>query len=122
MKRFLSNKKELFWLIGTFLCSIVLNLGIFGSDLFDKNTTFDINIHDTYFVFAYMHIAICVCVLLFFTIYLIKILKNRFNNIFSNSVFIISTILFILIINIIRGLLNSFNLNISGSSENTVET
>ncbi|MBM1104554.1 hypothetical protein JQC67_00245 [Aurantibacter crassamenti] len=88
------NKKEIFWLVGTIVIVLVLILIFFGIDGFNINSTFDINIHDTYFVISNIHLIFLLSVSLFFTIYFIRTIRNRFKNMTVNLVLIIATILF----------------------------
>lgn len=93
------KRKEIFWLIGTTILVLILNALIFGKDGLKPDATLDINIHDTYFVFANFHFILLLTVLLFFGIYLIRSLCRNFKNLTANLILLISTIILIIIIN-----------------------
>ncbi|MCE2613165.1 hypothetical protein LVD13_09300 [Flavobacteriaceae bacterium D16] len=92
------NRKESFWFIGTVGLVLVLTLVLFGLDGFKSDSTFDINIYDTYFVFANIHIVPLLIVFAFFTVYLLRVIRLNFRNFTVNVILIIATILLILIL------------------------
>ena len=72
---------------------LVLTLILFGIDGLNIDSTFDINIHDTYFVIANVHLVLLLFVFIFFKVYLIRVVLNEFKNITANLVLIIATLL-----------------------------
>lgn len=55
--------------------------------------TFDINIHDTYFVIGHLYLTLPIVVLGVFIIYLTRMFLNSFMNAFVNIIFILSSII-----------------------------
>ena len=92
------KKKEIFWLIGTTVCVLILNTLIFGIDGLKTDSTLDINIHDTYFVIANFHFILLLTVLVFFGIYFVRTMRSKFKNLTANLILMISTILLILVL------------------------
>ena len=108
------RKKEIFWLIGTTILVLILNTLIFGIDGLKSDSTLDINVHDTYFVIANFHFILLLGVLVFFGIYLIRTLRRNFKNLTANLILMISTILFIIILNGISTIVENFIQQTSG--------
>lgn len=107
---------------------LVLNTLILGIDGLKSDSTFDINVHDTYFVIANFHIILILGILLFFGIYLIRTLRRNFKNLTANLILMISTILLIIILNGISTVVETFIQKTSGwtiypplSTENGIE-
>lgn len=92
-------KKELFWFLGTLLITVILNLFLFGFEGFAKNSTLDVNIHDTYFVIENKHIIITLTLLLLFIVYTVRALAKKFKNQVINVILILLTLALILLIN-----------------------
>ncbi|MGB5645987.1 hypothetical protein [Muriicola sp.] len=92
------DRKEIFWLVGTVGLVLVLTFVLFGLDGFRADSTFDYNIHDTYFVIADIHIVPLLVVLTFFTVYLFRTIRQKFKNFTVNVILIIATILFVLVL------------------------
>ena len=101
------NKKETLWLIGTILFVVVFFFGPSGFKSFDLSGNADINVHDTYFVIPIFHLFILICTLIFFSIYLIRMLRRNFKNLTANLIFIISNITLILIFTFLISFVNS---------------
>ncbi|MBA6151612.1 hypothetical protein [Gelidibacter maritimus] len=91
------RRKEMYWFIGSMVLILILNFIFFGSNAFSTDTTVDLNIHDTYFVIANIHLVVSLSVFLFFGIYLIRTLYRSFKNLAANIILMISIILLILI-------------------------
>ena len=103
------NRKEIFWLFGTAGLVLVWTLILFGIDGFNIDSTFDINIHDTYFVIANVRLVLLLFVFIFFTVYLIRAVRNGFKNITANLVLIIATILVAVVLGKTIGMLDFFS-------------
>tara|TARA_R110000868_G_scaffold244035_2_gene500161 strand:+ start:2008 stop:2487 length:480 start_codon:yes stop_codon:yes gene_type:complete len=92
------KRKELYWILGTSILVIILNLFFFGKNAFIADGTININIHDTYFVLANLHFVSLLSIFVFFIVYLIRSIINRYENVTVNIVLIATTIALILII------------------------
>ncbi|MDO6819459.1 hypothetical protein [Zobellia sp. 1_MG-2023] len=103
------NRKEIFWLFGTAVLVLVLTLILFGIDALNIDSTFDINIHDTYFVIANVHLVLLLFVFIFFKVYLIRVVLNGFKNLTANLVLIIATLLIAVVLGKIIGMLDFFS-------------
>ena len=103
------NRKEIFWLFGTAVLVLVLTLILFGIDGLNIDSTFDINIHDTYFVIANVHLVLLLFVFIFFKVYLIRVVLNGFKNLTANLVLIIATLLIAVVLGKIIGMLDFFS-------------
>jgi heme/copper-type cytochrome/quinol oxidase subunit 1 len=110
------KRKETFWLIGTISFVLILILGIFGIDGLKSDAVTDINVHDTYYVIANIHLISPFISLTFFGIYLIRMLRRNFKNLTANLIFMISDITLILIFTFLISLVNSIR-EIPGSTE-----
>lgn len=110
------KKKETFWLIGTISFVLILIIGIFGIDGLKSDAVTDINVHDTYYVIANIHLIIPLISLTFFGVYLIRMFHLNFKNLTANLIFMISDITLILIFTFLISLVNSIR-EISGSTE-----
>ena len=103
------NRKEIFWLIGTVGLVLVLTLVLFGLDGFNSDSTFDINIHDTYFVIANIQMVPLIMIFTFFIIYFFRAIRQSFRNTTANLILIIATILFVIVLGKTIGILDFFN-------------
>lgn len=103
------RRKEIFWLIGTIVLVLILNMLILGIDGLKSDTTFNINIHETYFVIPNFHFTLLLGVLVFWGVYIIRALHKSFKNLTVNLILIISTILLILILNGISVIIENSN-------------
>ena len=101
------KRKETFWLIGTISFVLILILRIFGIDGLKSDAVTDINVHDTYYVIANIHLIIPFISLTFFGIYLIRMLRRNFKNLTANLIFMISDITMILIFTFLISLASS---------------
>ncbi|MDX6181916.1 hypothetical protein SGQ44_04750 [Flavobacterium sp. Fl-77] len=63
-----------------------------------KETSVDINIHDTYFVIESTNILILTILFVFFFTYLVRMISTRFRIITINSIFLLSNLLMIVLI------------------------
>nr|WP_315220569.1 hypothetical protein [uncultured Flavobacterium sp.] len=63
-----------------------------------KETSVDINIHDTYFVIESTNILILTILFVFFFTYLVRMISTRFRIITINSIFLLSNLLMIILI------------------------
>ncbi len=91
-----TNKKELFWGLGVTVFILCFNFGFLGLDSLSKNSTTDINIHDTYFVISKFYFFILFAVSIFFWVYLARMLRNSFKNLTVNVVFMVAEILMVI--------------------------
>ena len=110
------KKKETFWLIGTISFVLILIIGIFGIGGLKPDAVADINVHDTYYVIANIHLIIPLISLTFFSVYLIRMLRRNFKNLTANLIFMISDITMILIFTFLITLINSIR-EIPGATE-----
>lgn len=110
------KKKETFWLIGTVSFVLTLILWIFGISGLKSDSVTDLNVHDTYYVIANIHLIIPMVTLIFFGVYLIRMLRRNFKNLTANLIFMISDITLILIFTFLISLVNSIR-EIPGSTE-----
>ncbi|ARN71143.1 hypothetical protein BST91_05505 [Nonlabens tegetincola] len=101
------KKREKFWLIGTLSFVLILILWIFGISGLRSDSVTDINIHDTYYVIANIHLIIPMVTLIFFGVYLIRMLGRNFKNLTANLIFMVSDITLILIFTFLISLVNS---------------
>ncbi|SHN08382.1 hypothetical protein [Polaribacter sp. KT 15] len=102
------KRKEIFWLIGTAIFVLIINFSLFGVDGFKSESVTDINVHDTYFVIANIHFILPLSILIFFSFYLIRMLKQNFKNLTANMIFVISGVLSIWILTGMISIVNSY--------------
>ena len=95
---------------------LILILSIFGINGLKSDSVTDINIHDSYYVIANIHLIIPMVTLIFFGVYLIRMLRRNFKNLTANLMFMISDITLILIFTFLISLVNSIR-EIPGSTE-----
>lgn len=101
-------KKELLYLIGIIL-GIILIIGLFfGFDQLSGDTTLDLNIHDTYYVFPSINAVIFTIILIATSAYFVRIVFTRFKNKFANYIFILLNALLIIGLIMICMALNDF--------------
>ncbi len=100
--------KEIFWLIGTVLFVLILNFLLFGIDGFKSEPNIDINIHDTYFVIANFHFILLLSMLIFFVVYLLRMLRRNFKNLTANLIFMVTGLLNIWFLTGIISIINSY--------------
>lgn len=105
-------KKEVFRILAIIIFICFLFFGILGFWRFNFFDAIDINIHDTYFVFPPFYVFILIATILIFSIYMIRVILQKFKNVFSNSVLIVSTVLMILIFTITISTVNSIKATI----------
>ena len=86
---------------------IVFFFGPSGFRSFDLTGDTDINVHDTYYVIPTIHLFILINSLIFFGVYLIRMLRRNFKNLTANLIFMISDITLILIFTFLISLVNS---------------
>ena len=89
--------KEFYWLIGTILLAFIVDFLFFGTDVFDPDATFDINVHDTYFVITNVHFVLLIFIVVIFVVYLARTIRRSFKNLTANLILMIATILLILV-------------------------
>lgn len=95
---------------------LTLILWIFGISGLKSDSVTDLNVHDTYYVIANIHLIIPMVTLIFFGVYLIRMLRRNFKNLTANLIFMISDITLILIFTFLISLVNSIR-EIPGSTE-----
>lgn len=125
------KQKEILWLIGTALFTVVLNFIIFGIDGFNSESYIDINVHDTYFVIANLHFILLLSVLIFSGVYLLRMLRRNFKNLTANLIFMISGLLSVWILTGMIAMVNShigvtetteYNLPVTNNTFDNVST
>jgi hypothetical protein len=84
--------KEIIWFIVVTLLIPIVQFLFFGENGLNMSYTFETNINDTYVIAENIHIVILNSGLVFFCIYLIRMLTGKSNNIIASSVFILSNI------------------------------
>jgi hypothetical protein len=102
------KRKEILWLIGTALFVLILNFSLFGVDGFKSDSVTDINVYDRDFVIANFHFILLLSVLIFFSVYLSRMLRRNFKNITVNLIFMICGLLSIWILTGIISIINSY--------------
>ena len=95
---------------------LILILWIFGINGLKSDSVTDLNVHDTYYVIANIHLIIPMVTLIFFGVYLIRMLRRNFKNLTANLIFMISDITLILIFTFLISFVNSIR-EIPGSTE-----
>lgn len=102
------DKKEIY----TFLFTLLLVIGFFYGPSefkdFDLTSNIDINIHDTYFVIPTLHLFAVWAILVFFFVYLLRMLRRNFKNLTANVVFMISGLLGVWILTGMITIINSY--------------
>ncbi len=106
--------KELYWLLGTTTLIPLMNLLFYGIDGFNSDSVVDINVHDTYYVISNFEFMFILGVGIFFGVYLVRTLINKFKNLTSNLILMISIILLILALIGISSMLDAFIKQTSG--------
>lgn len=112
------RKKELYWLVGTLVGVIIINILFFGVQVLQLNGSFGINVHDTYFVVSNGHLFLLTAAWVFLGVYLVRMFWARFRNIAANSVFIVSGIFCILILSHVMKPLNEYALSTGAGAHN----
>lgn len=119
-------RKELLWFFGTLSLSLLFHLFFKGFDSFTADSTLDINIHDTYFVISDLIFFTVKSALLFFFVYLLRMLCSNFKNLYANFVFIIACALVVLIltnsISLIQSMSNVFDVNTSNNQTHSLRS
>lgn len=90
--------KETYWLFGTLIFGLTVNLILFGIDGSKPGANTALNIYDTYFVFGTIYVVIFSTVLMFFSVYLERTWRGKYKNSTVNLILIISTIGIILVL------------------------
>tara|TARA_R110002049_G_scaffold234671_2_gene407938 strand:+ start:3205 stop:3687 length:483 start_codon:yes stop_codon:yes gene_type:complete len=116
------NKKEVFWFFGVLLLTLVSSLAVFGFEALKTDAAFDINIHDSYFVFSNRPPTVAFILFIFFSIYFFRMLKGGFKNSTVNVIFIFTNILFVLALFKINSIVNVMsNIKIDSESYATLD-
>ena len=93
--------KEIIWPVALLIISCLIydpSLQFFSSN---KQSTIDINIHDTYFVIESLNILFLIIALLFFIVYSIRMIISRLKNTTINGMFLLSNVVMIIVISYI---------------------
>ncbi|MAZ28546.1 MAG: hypothetical protein CL868_15910 [Cytophagaceae bacterium] len=88
--------KEIIWFTSVLMLGLIITVVFFGFDDLISNASIDLNIHDTYFVMEGLSFLLMLITLLFFWIYLIRMLVVNFKILTVNIVFLLSAILILL--------------------------
>ena len=95
---------------------IVSYFALSGFESFSLTGSADINTDDSYFVIPNLYIFISMSTIIFFGIYLTRMLRRNFKNLTANLIFIISNISLILIFTYLISSVNSLK-----KAQNTLE-
>ena len=80
---------------------------ILGIEGFVTGSAIDIQLHDTYFVVYSTQFAVVIGTMIFFLIYLVRVLIMKFENIVANLILMVSTVFLILNLMGIESMLSS---------------
>ena len=86
---------------------LIALLWIFGIDGLTSDTVTDINVYDTYFVVATTHLIVLITTLMFFAVYLIRMLGRNFKNLTVNLIFMVSDITLIVVFTFLISMVNA---------------
>ncbi|MBE8723625.1 hypothetical protein C4F50_01620 [Flavobacterium sp. KB82] len=89
--------KEIIWIIILLLISYSIWNPQIILDLDSVDSTIDINIHDAYFVIASTNILILIIGVVFYFIYFLRIIFNKFKSNLINCIFLFANLLMIII-------------------------
>lgn len=92
------TKKETIYLISTTILSTVVIAATLGVKVLKPNETTVINVYDTYFVVAYQHLIFPIATLVFFSVYVVRVLRRSFKNSTANVIFMIANVLLMLLV------------------------
>lgn len=101
------KKKEIFWFIGTLTFTQILIIWVFGVDVFTSDTGIDINYYDSYLVIPSKHLIILSIALIFFGVYLFRMLKSNFKNKIVNLISMISMSILIFYFTFLIGMVSN---------------
>ena len=87
---------------------LILNFSLFGVDGFKSESVTDKDVHDIYFIISNIHFILLFSVLVFFSVYLIRMLRRNFKNLTANMIFMISGLLNIWILSGIISIVKSY--------------
>lgn len=90
-------RKEIVWIIASLIISCLIWHPFLPFNFSDFNSTVDINIYDTYFLIASLHIFFFIIANVFFIVYSIRMLISRLRNTIINGIFLFSNILMIIV-------------------------
>ncbi|MCV6628597.1 MAG: hypothetical protein OIF50_01930 [Flavobacteriaceae bacterium] len=89
--------KEILWFLGTFLFVSLLYYWMFGTKVWAQQTSLDFRVRDSYFVLTASHVAMLFITFFYFCVYLLRLLRNSFQNQTVNILFLVSNILMLLV-------------------------
>ncbi|MFD0861812.1 hypothetical protein ACFQ1M_06305 [Sungkyunkwania multivorans] len=101
------TKKETYWLLGSTLLAFALFFAPSGFSDFDLSSTTDINVYDTYYILPRFALFVFVLTFIFFVVYLIRMLSQKFKNIIANLIFISASSILILIFTTLIAIVHS---------------
>ncbi len=104
------KKRELYWFLGTLGLVLIFILILFGLDGFRLDSTFDINIYDTYLVMSNFHFTALIFVFVFFGVYLFRAIRNGFKNFTVNIIAMVTTILMLWVLDVFTTVLDILGL------------
>lgn len=78
-------RRELYWIIGTILSTLIIGLLIFGDRLFNGRAL-DLQVHDSYFIFPKILFLTAIFIVLLLGMYLNRGIYNKLNNRVANIV------------------------------------
>lgn len=113
--------KETYWFFGTSTTVLIVILLIFGFEGLRPEAVSDFNVYDTYYVIPTLQPIVLITTLIFFIIYLARMLGRNFKNQTANLIFMISNIALILILTLLISLINSLRV-IPGTTEYPTST
>lgn len=98
--------REFIWLTIFLVLTTALAFFLFGCNFL--NSTFDIHLHDTYFVMAGLQILLPMFILVTFCVYFIKEFRNSFKRKFPNWILLISGLMLIISLTLLIKLFSQF--------------
>lgn len=84
--------KERFWILGIAVVALLIHFSLDGFDTFTAQSTLDINIYDTSFIIPHIHFFRLLLTGLFFSVYGVRTVHQKFRNLTVNVIFMLATI------------------------------
>lgn len=105
----MNKKKEILWLLQSSLLTVIFYTLIFGIEGLKVESSFDLNLYDTYYVIPSLNILPIIGVLVFFGFYLLTTLRRSFKNLTANVILMISTFLLLIILFGLTSILDDYS-------------